>query len=63
MGVGTPMGVKLCKITRYVVLKVIALISDRDTLYLFDLDQPQLLQINFVKFAPIPYWIVCDLVL
>ena len=57
------MGVKLCKITRYVILKIIAPISDRDTLYLFGLDQSQLLQINFLKFAPIPYWIVCDLVL
>ena len=57
------MGVELQKITRYVILKLIAPISDRDTLFLFGLDQIQLLQINFVKFVPIPYWIVCDLVL
>ena len=57
------MGVKLQKITRYVILKLIAPISDRDALFLFGLDQIQLLQINFVKFVPIPYRIVWDLVL
>ena len=33
------MGVKLQKISRYVILKLIAPISDRDTLFLFGLDQ------------------------
>ena len=54
MGEGTPMGVKLQKISRYVILKLIAPISDRDTLFLFGLGSTPATADQFCEIRPHP---------